>query len=539
MKYLLIVFAIVFCFSSSNAQYISGVMVPDTSINTISDENLPRVQFSKEIKADDLRAHLTTLASDEFEGRETGEAGIKKASKYLSGVIDQLGIEPVGLEGGHFQDVSFTFSRFKDPVIFINGKRFKHLWEYINFPNDNSNAGTIEAKEVLFLGYGIETDGYSDYSGKDVKDKVILIYEGEPRKQGKSLITGETKKSEWSKSNNEKLKLAKAKGVKLVLIIKNDLKEFLGENRSRVMGPSVDLGTKKDSDMFFANHAYVSTNIAKEIIGSSQKKFTKVRKCLTKKGKLKELTLPADFSIVQKKKVDYLKGNNVLAFIEGTDRKDEVIVVSAHYDHVGTKGDEIFNGADDNGSGTSTVLELAQSFKLAKDAGHGPSRSILFMWFTGEEKGLLGSKYYAENPMYDIKKTVANVNIDMVGRVDKKYRDNPEYIYVIGSDRLSTDLHKINETMNNQYSKLVMDYTYNDEKDPNRYYFRSDHYNFAAKGIPAIFFFNGTHEDYHQPTDTVEKINFEKMEKVGRHIFQLVWELSNRDERIVVDGEVK
>ena len=194
-----------------------------------------------------------------------------------------------------------------------------------------------------------------------------------------------------------------------------------------------------------------------------------------------------------------LAGDNVLGFIPGKSEAEEIIVVSAHYDHVGKKGDVVFNGADDNGSGTTTVLEIAEAYKAAHQGGHGPERSILFLWVTGEEKGLLGSEYYASQPIFPLENTVANVNIDMVGRIDNIYKDEPNYIYVIGSDRLSTDLHKINEDMNQKYTQVTLDYTYNSETDPNRYYYRSDHYNFARNGIPAIFFFNGVHDDYHQP----------------------------------------
>lgn len=184
-------------------------------------------------------------------------------------------------------------------------------------------------------------------------------------------------------------------------------------------------------------------------------------------------------------------------------------------------------------------MDIAEALTIAKNEGNGPRRSVLCLLVTGEEKGLLGSKYYAENPRFPIANTVANVNIDMIGRVDKTYANTPEYVYVIGSDRLSTDLHKINESINQEFSQILMDYKYNSESDPNRYYFRSDHYSFAEKGIPAIFFFSGVHEDYHRTTDTVDKIMFDKMEKIGQHIFHLVWELANREERINVDGEVK
>ncbi len=184
---------------------------------------------------------------------------------------------------------------------------------------------------------------------------------------------------------------------------------------------------------------------------------------------------------------------------------------------------------------TSTVLEVAQALAEAKSQGQGARRSVLCMLVTGEEKGLLGSQFYTERPIFPLERTIVDINVDMVGRVDEKYADNPEYIYVIGSDRLSTELHEINERMNTVYTQLTLDYTYNERDDPNRYYYRSDHYNFAEKGIPAIFYFNGTHADYHRTTDTVEKINFEKMEKVAQLVFHTAWELANRDQRIVVD----
>ena len=238
-------------------------------------------------------------------------------------------------------------------------------------------------------------------------------------------------------------------------------------------------------------------------------------------------------------KLKATQGENVLGFIKGSEKPNEYVVITAHYDHEGIKNGQIYNGADDNGSGTTTVLEIAEALAISKNMGQSPRRSVLCLLVTGEEKGLLGSYYYSENPVFDLDKTVADVNIDMVGRVDKKYEDNPNYIYVIGSDRLSTDLHKINENANNTYAGLTLDYKYNDEKDPNRYYFRSDHYNFARLGIPSIFFFNGVHEDYHQPGDTVDKINFDKMQNVGRLIFHTIWDLANRNDRIVVDGKVK
>jgi hypothetical protein len=230
---------------------------------------------------------------------------------------------------------------------------------------------------------------------------------------------------------------------------------------------------------------------------------------------------------------------NIWAFIEGSEKPEEIVVVSAHYDHVGMKNGEVYNGADDDGSGTVALLEIAQAFKQAKDEGFGPKRSILFLHVTGEEHGLHGSRYYSENPLFPLKNTVVDINIDMVGRRDTLHPNTNNYIYAIGSDRLSSELHTINEEMNAKYTKLELDYKYNDRNDPERIYYRSDHYNFAKKGVPAIFFFNGIHEDYHMPTDTPDKIEYDALAKRAQLAFTLAWEIANRPERIKVDRDGK
>ena len=237
----------------------------------------------------------------------------------------------------------------------------------------------------------------------------------------------------------------------------------------------------------------------------------------------------------QKKKI---KGENVLGYIEGTDLKDELIVVTAHYDHLGKHDSLIFNGADDDASGTAAAMEIAEAFILAKKEGSGPRRSVLIMAVSGEEKGLLGSKYYTDHPIYPLEKTVANFNIDMIGRIGD-FHTHSNYVYLIGSDMLSTELHDISEAVNKEYIGLDLDYTFNKEDDPNRYYYRSDHYNFAKNNIPVIFYFNGIHEDYHKPTDTIEKIDFDKIKKITRLIFLTAWEVANKDTRLVVDKSEK
>lgn len=226
---------------------------------------------------------------------------------------------------------------------------------------------------------------------------------------------------------------------------------------------------------------------------------------------------------------------NVVAYIKGSEKPDELIVLSAHYDHVGVKNGEVYNGADDDGSGTVSLIEIAKAFQKAKNEGNGPKRSILILHVTGEEIGLYGSKYYTENPLFPLVNTVANLNVDMIGRIGSEKEGNENYIYLIGSDKLSQGLHDLSEAVNEKYVNLELDYTYNDDNDPNRFYYRSDHYNFAKNNIPVIFYFNGTHADYHKPTDTPEKINYELLAKRSKLIFLTAWEIANQEERITVD----
>ena len=264
-----------------------------------------------------------------------------------------------------------------------------------------------------------------------------------------------------------------------------------------------------------------------------------------------------DKDYFQKMTLNISRGNegkvdseNVIAIIEGTEKPDEYLILTAHLDHVGYGRtgsrlrksyvgeikDRIHNGADDDGSGTVAMLEIAQAFKQASKKGKGPKRSIIFLHVTGEEKGLLGSAYYSDNPIYPLSKTVANLNLDMIGRIDPTRKgDKREYIYIIGSDHDSQDLHNISEQTNLQTVNIDLDYRYNAKDDPQRFYYRSDHYNFAKKGIPIIFYFSGTHEDYHLPSDTPDKINYDLLELRSKLIFYTAWNIANRDQRVIVD----
>ncbi|WP_432221306.1 M28 family peptidase [Flavobacterium sp. TMP13] len=230
---------------------------------------------------------------------------------------------------------------------------------------------------------------------------------------------------------------------------------------------------------------------------------------------------------------------NIWAYIEGSEKPEEILVISAHYDHVGMKDGDVYNGADDDGSGTVALMEMAKAFAQAKKDGHGPKRSILFLHVTGEEHGLHGSRFYSENPLFPLANTIADINIDMIGRRDVEHANTNNYVYVIGADRLSTDLHKAVVGQNEKYVKLDLDFKFNEPNDPNHFYERSDHYNFAKKGIPAVFFFNGVHADYHQKTDTADKIEYDALEKRTQLAFVLAWDLANRENRPVVDKPLK
>lgn len=225
---------------------------------------------------------------------------------------------------------------------------------------------------------------------------------------------------------------------------------------------------------------------------------------------------------------------NILAFIEGSEKPEEIVVISAHYDHVGTKNGVVYNGADDDGSGTVAVMELAKAFQSAKKAGNGPKRSILFLHVTGEEHGLFGSDFYSTNPVFPLSNTVVDLNIDMIGRDDAANRGK-QYVYVIGSEMLSSELKVINEAANKKTVNLELNYKYDDPNDPDRLYYRSDHYNFAKNNIPVAFFFDGIHEDYHKPSDTPDKIDYPLLQKRTQLVFATAWEIANREARIVVD----
>lgn len=485
------------------------------------------IRYSKNISKADLEGFLRIIASDDFEGRETGEKGQKMAADFISSQFRLFGIPPYK-DSTYYQEYPLNIILPTFDEVTIDGKKFTAKKDFYNFSGQSEQK--IEEHNVQFLGYGIEEKIYNDYEGVDVKDKVVMILSGEPySKDSISLISGKKSASLWSTYYRLKLEKAKEKGVKALLIVVNDVEKDVNDNKHRLESPSMKLDLGKTEMPII----YISKEMACRILNIKNiEKIRPIEKPITLESK-------TDLIIDIKTNIQKNSSENVLAYIEGSDLKDELIVISAHYDHLGKEGAVIFNGADDDGSGTVAVMQLAQTFAKAKKEGHGPRRSILCMTVSGEEKGLLGSSYYVEHPVFPLKNTVCDLNIDMIGRVDEKHANNANYIYLIGSDKLSSQLHAISENANKTYSNLELDYTYNDEQDKNRFYYRSDHYNFAKKGIPVIFYFNGVHADYHKPTDKVEKINFDKMEKITRLVFFTAWEIANRNERIVVDSNKK
>jgi Zn-dependent M28 family amino/carboxypeptidase len=352
------------------------------------------------------------------------------------------------------------------------------------------------------------------------------------------MITGSEFRSNWSVDWRKKVLLAKEKGATAVFIIDPAFDENLKKNR-KAIGTNgwKPVGTSAESmSNEFIPNVFVSPATAKAILGDKASKVENELSDLKEGDKFKPVKVKAKVELRLDKNAESLEGSNVLAVIEGTDEKlkKEFVFVTAHYDHLGMADSTvIYYGADDNASGTSGVIEIARAFAEAKKQGVGPKRTVVCMLVSGEEKGLLGSKYYTEFPLFPLDKTIVDINIDMIGRIDDRHKDNPNYIYVIGSDRISTHLHDINEMVNSEQTKLELDYKYNSKDDPNHYYERSDHYNFAEKGIPVVFYFNGVHPDYHRPTDTADKLNYEVMAKRAQLAFFVAWEAANRKERIV------
>ncbi len=488
----------------------------------------PRQAYFEAINTDLLKGHIYFLADDALEGRETGERGQHLASVYIRSQFMRMGLAPGNPEtGGYYQPFYLNNAEVKDGTMSLEEQEYSYRSDFVNGSGGLLPTGK---PDLTFVGYGLNTEAYNNLEGVDLNGKVAVMLAGQPGKADpdQSLFS-------QIRSWRDRAKSLAEYGSEGVLMILPDSVFKVMKRYARSRSTSIDASATPGMPV-----VYISEDMGQQIIKTAKGNLDKIRKNLASDASLPKLKMQkVNLKVNTEAEFDSKEASNVLAFLPGTEFPEEVLVVTGHYDHVGVnrKG-EIHNGADDDASGTSTVLAVAEAFAQAAADGHGPRRSILFMTVSGEEKGLLGSSFYTDHPLYPLENTVANLNIDMVGRIDPKYSqraDSLDYVYLIGSDRLSTDLHRWSESVNEQFANLTLDYTYNDEKDPNRYYYRSDHYNFAEKGIPVIFYFNGTHEDYHKPTDDPEKIRFEKVVRIAGLVFATAWEVANQDHPPVVD----
>ncbi|MEZ4796537.1 MAG: M28 family peptidase [Flavobacteriaceae bacterium] len=492
-------------------------------------------EFAKTITSAELKDMLYTYASDEFQGRETGEQGHETAVNYIKDFYIKENITPLQANGNYFQDVKFKQQFTPEIKFLINDKTLNAFEDYVSL-NSASDA-QINTQEIIYVGYGIDDENYNDYKNIDVKGKIVIAKTGEPKKNDETyVVSGSTEKSKWSSNGRTarsfKRDAAKANGASSFLIVDDAAFNFYSsifKSRAESNSPLglALISNANDDESNEMLYMIIKEEVVKlldeNLLSSDAPK-----------------TITSTISLEQKSNSKPLSSKNVAAVVKGSEFPDEYIIISAHSDHVGVNDNgEVFNGADDDGSGSMAVLEIAEAFKTAAEKGQAPKRSIIFLHVTGEEKGLLGSQYYTDiEPLVPLANTVANLNIDMIGRIDPKREGDRNYLYLIGSDKLSTELHNLSEEVNKKYTNIEFDYTYNDENDPNRFYYRSDHYNFAKNNVPIIFYFNGTHDDYHKVTDTPDKIEYDLLENRTRLVFYTAWELANRPNRIVVDKAV-
>lgn len=474
--------------------------------------------YAELITAADLKDNLSIIASDALEGRYTGSRGQKMAAAFISDYFQNLGLAgPVN--GSHYMPVELSLIKPSDIYLKSGATKFTNFNEVVFF-GQSGNSGEVSL-DAVFIGKGTD----ADLAYVDVKDKAVII------------LVGELSQSAY-RAVQRRAEAYRAKGAKMILVtyegnsdafrsFANQIKGYLGNGTLHLKKPSGD----GSEGMFLIDQASVS-----KIYNSPFEKLVKAAKEDPSKKPLKKIK-PSRIVYHVSFETKTVRSENILGYLEGTDKKDELIVVSAHFDHIGLHNgeDKVNNGADDDGSGTVSVMQLAKAFTQAKKEGHGPRRSILFMTVTGEEEGLFGSEYYVTHPVFPLANTVADLNIDMVGRRDPQHAGKPDYVYVIGADKLSSELNSINEANNKTYTQLDFDYTYNDESHPDRLYYRSDHWNFAKNNVPIIFYFDGIHEDYHMPSDEVSKIDFDLLTKRAKAVFFTAWELANRDSRITID----
>ena len=505
------------------------------------------IKFSAPVNKDRAYDHLSILASDEYEGRETGKKGAWMAADYIKKQFQSFGLTgPVkGGSDPYFQKVGLVTYDVTQSSLSINGKA-QAAKDFIISNNSVGLSGlNLSANEIVFAGYGLTKEGYNDFDGINVEGKVVMVFSsGDP--SGKAP-EGQAANPRAAMQARQKLfgNLMKNK-AKAILLIDVNFDKIPDFQKAAAANGRIMLKNEATAKAIQKPAAYtaitISPAVANEILKAANTSLDAVSKKISETGKPASQVINVSLAAnAQKKEVEH-RGENVLGFLEGSDAKlkHEVLVVTGHYDHIGLEADpnakdKVNNGADDDGSGTTGVLMLAEAFAKAKKAGKGPKRSILFMTVVGEEKGLLGSEWYSENPVFPIANTITNLNIDMIGRGDDDRPGDNNFVYIIGSNMLSDDLDRIGKKANTDYVNIVLDEKYNNRTDPNQFYYRSDHYNFAKFGIPVIFYFNGVHKDYHQPGDEVSKIDFPMLAKRAQLVYYTAWELANGEKRPVVN----
>ncbi|HEC41530.1 MAG TPA: M28 family peptidase [Bacteroides sp.] len=513
----------------------------------------------KKIDLPDLDSHLTFLIDDDLEGRATGEPGLDKAAEYIRKQAKRIGLKAIDDNGDYYQEYTLVSKRMdteNSSITVISEKEKINLGNPFYLLNPDTLNHEISG-EVVFAGYGIysKEDEYNDFDGIEIGGKIVMIMNRGPLDEsGKSLLEGQ----DWSSDRSYQFKMPGIimRGPKAVLIVMdpksgyNSLEEY-SPRMARYLSTSryvKEFGQKDRS--FMPNVAtkiiMIHREVADEILKGGSKTLEKLQNKIDKKLKPVSFDIPeTTVEISANYTLDEKAVPNVVGLIEGNDPelKKEVIIYTAHFDHVGTDGmGGVFNGADDNASGTVALMEIGEAFMAEQK---NLKRSVMILWVSGEEIGLFGSKYYTENPLIPLEQTVVNMNLDMVGSV-RTERDKGsvggEKVSVLGMDSLSLiGGHQSSELMdihNQTMDKVGMftDSTMNDPNHPYRYFYRSDHINFARRNIPILFYSTGIHVDYHKITDNYDRINFEKLKKVSELSYLVGYELATRPERIVVDN---
>jgi len=502
------------------------------------------------VTAKQLSDYLYFVASDEMEGRNTPSRGLDTTAKFIAMNLSRWGFKPAGDNGTYFQKIALT-SQATDPAnntLSIGGTAYKFGDDFFRMSGNSSVNGPL-----VFAGNGwmIKSKGIDAYKGVDVKDKIVVLAgKGFPRGSNLTgLPDGVTQKDLTGTKGvdyADPVTYARQHGAKAIIIIASpqlaqawgQIKNFLTRGN---LYPEKLLESSNDAEM--------PTVLVSGPVGEALFSGESGNAASTSSFEIKK-----EAAITTGSRSETKWTQNVVAIWEGGDPtlKNEMVAIGAHYDHVGNSpetgcrpvnGDSLCNGADDDGSGTVSVLSIAEA--LAK-APKRPRRSILFVWHCGEEKGLWGSEYFNKFPTVDIKNVIAQLNIDMIGRskpagdTDPKDKElsGPNGIYVIGKDMMSSGLGAVVDGTNKAYLNLDYDTRYDDPKDPNRFFFRSDHFNYALNGIPITFWFDGVHVDYHQPGDEPQKIDYAKMEKVARTIMLTMLQLADNKDRPKIDKQL-